>query len=236
MFFAIITLCCSAICVLFTACSQYPGTEALASSSLPLTYGFSRIFNITPEQARWLSFPALYANFYGFVWACGRQLSSMSKSGLLPVQLGYMTSATDTPYVSLICGAMLSYFIACLSYYEVIDDRFDEDVTYMYMLSSYVISVAMFASYFVFKQKYSSLPRNFTSPFGLIGAGVGMFVFFSNAVAIVVFLKKFQTPLILLIVITILMAIYYFLVLDGNQQFSEEEKEKLFKAYLINGK
>ena len=236
MFFGIVTLFCTAIGILFTACSQYPGTEALSKTSLPLTAGFSRIFNITPDEARWLSFPALYANFYGFVWACGKQLSSMAKSGLLPEQMGYMTSATDTPYVSLIVGMILSMSLALISYNDVINIHFKEDVKYMYMLSSYVISAAMFVSYIVFKQKYSSLPRSFTSPVGLYGAGVGLLIFWSNAIAIVIFLEEFQLPLVALTISTVLMAIYYFMVLDGNQQFSEEEKEKLFKAYLINGK
>jgi hypothetical protein len=44
-----------------------------------------------------------------------------------------------------------------------------------------------------------------------------------------------QMPLIIIIVICVLMTIYYVTILRGTQKISEEEKEQLFKAYLING-
>ncbi len=236
MFFSIIVLVCTAIGVLFTSCSQYPGTAGLTNSFLPLTDGFSRIFNLTKEEARWLSFPALYANFYGFVWVCGRQFSSMAKSGLLPKSLGLMTAATDTPYVSLLVGMVLWMSLALVSFYDIFGIHFKDDVKHIFMLSSYVIAVSLFVSYIVFKQKYSSLPRSFTSPVGVYGAFLGILIFGSTAIAILINLGRFQLPLVALASAFVIMSVYYFMVLHGNQQFSEEEKEKLFKAYLINGK
>jgi len=236
MFYSMATLFPLAIAVIFTACSQYPGTAVLADSSFPLSYGFSKIFNLTTKQALWLSFPALFGNFYGFVWASGRQLSSMAKSGLLPEVVGWMTETTDTPYVALLIGMTLSFVLALICYYNVFYISFKVDIQHMYMLSSYVIYVFMFVSYIIFKQKYSSLTRSFHSPLGIYGAVVGLFVFGTNTVCFAIFIKEQQLPVIVMVVATILMAIYYFFVLDGKQQFSEEEKEKLFKAYLINGK
>lgn len=236
MFFAMIALFATAIGVLFTSCSQYPGTNALVNTSFPLTDGFSRIFHLSVDQARWISFPALFANFFGFIWACGRQLSSMAKSGLLPEICGYMTKATDTPYIALIVGMILCLSLSLVSHYQLINKHFKEDVKHMYMLSSYVIAMSLFCSYIVFKQKYSSLPRSFTSPVGIYGALLGMFIFACNGIAILIDQGIFQIPLGVLGVATVLMCVYYFIVLDGNQKFSEEEKEKLFKAYLINGK
>jgi len=34
--------------------------------------------NIPYSHAIWLSLPAIYANFYGHVWAYGRQMSQMA--------------------------------------------------------------------------------------------------------------------------------------------------------------
>jgi hypothetical protein len=45
-----------------------------------------------------------------------------------------------------------------------------------------------------------------------------------------------QMPLIILVSVGVLTSVYYFFVLRGKQQFSEEEKGQLFKAYLVNGK
>jgi len=236
MFLAMLSLFITGIGVVFTASLQYPGSnDTLANATYPMSYGFSRMFNITELQANWLSFPALIASFYGFVWSYGRQLSSMAKSGLLPEMIGNMSETTDTPYVALLVGMIMSLALALICYYNVFYVSFVDDVKSMYALSSYIIYVFMFMSYIVFKSKYSSLARSFNSPLGIYGAFVGLFVFAVNAVAVMVYYKKSLYALYVLAVATLLMAIYYFAFLHGNQQFSEEEKEKLFKAYLING-
>ena len=236
MFFAMLSLFITAIGVVFTASLQYPGSnDTLANATYPMSYGFSRMFNITELQANWLSFPALIASFYGFVWAYGRQLSSMAKSGLLPEMIGNMSETTDTPYVALLVGMIMSFALALICYYNVFYVSFANDIKALYMLSSYIIYVFMFMSYIVFKSKYSSLARSFYSPLGIYGAFVGLFVFLINTIASLVYFQQALYPLYFLLVATFLMAIYYFAFLHGNQQFSEEEKEKLFKAYLING-
>jgi len=97
----------------------------------------------------------------------------------------------------------------------------------------------MFASYIVFKSKYSSLQRGYNSPLGIYGAYVGFFVFTVDSVAILFYFYynlNSLDSLYIMAVSSALITIYYFAFMDGKQQFSEEEKEKLFKAYLINGK
>jgi len=194
------------------------------------------MFNMTSQQANWLNFPALYGNFYGFVWAYGRQLASMAKSGLLPEVMGYMTPVTDTPYVALIVGSVVSFLLAYISANNVFYADFASDLKYTYAFSSYVINAFMFISYIIFKHKYTSLARSYSSPFGISGAIVGLGVFIINSISCLIFIKDSLTPLYIMLVTTVVVTIYYVLVLHGNQQFSEEEKEKLFKAYLINGK
>jgi len=230
-----VSLFITGICVVFTSCSQFPGTDILSSASLPLSDGFSKMFNISMSQAMWLSFPALYGNFYGFVWAYGRQLSSMAKSGLLPEMLGEMTQTTDTPYVALFVGLLLSFGLALLCFYaDAFYADFAFDVMRLYMLSSYVIYDFMFVSYIIFKFKYSSLTRSFNSPFGIYGAFLGLAVFALNSFGILVEMQSESYPFYLLLAATLFMAIYYFGYLEAKQHFSEEEKGQLFKAYLIN--
>jgi len=229
-----VSLFITAIGVIFTCCTQFPGAIALTSSFLPLSYGFSKIFNLSMSQAMWLSFPALFGNFYGFVWAYGRQLSSMAKSGLMPEILGTMTHSTDTPYVALFVGLLMSFVLALLCFYNVFYPGFSDDVKHMYMLSSYIVYDFMFVSYIVFKFKYSSLPRSFSSPFGIFGAFAGLLVFAVNTIAILVQIRNELYPFYALLVAALLMIIYYLLFLQKEQHFSEEEKEQLFKAYLIN--
>jgi ethanolamine permease len=235
MFYGMITLFITAIGVVFTTSSQAPGALALAHEKLPLTYGFCRIFNLSYDQAMWLTLPAMFANFYGFVWAYGRQFSAMAKSGLLPEMFGYMTTMTDTPYVSLIAGTIVSFIVALLAFYDALYVSFKDDLKHLYMLSSYIVYMLLFACYIIFKEKYSSLARNFSSPFGIYGAIVGFGIFALDGIGVLIFeCRDNQIPLIILVVSAIGMSIYFYLILQGNQQFSEEEKQDLFKAYLIN--
>ena len=234
MFAAMVSLFVTAICVVFTCGTQYPGTAGLPDAFLPLSYGFSKMFNISMSQAMWLSFPALYGNFYGFVWAYGRQLSSMAKSGLMPEFVGWMTKKTDTPWVALLLGMLLSYVLALFSFYEVFYIDFGTDVKHMYMLSSYVIYIFMFVSYIIFCQKYSSLARSYVSPLGIYGGYVGLIIFVLNIICILIEYSSDEIPLYFLAFLSVAIAIYYFVILQGKQQFSEEEKQQLFKAYLIN--
>ena len=162
-------------------------------------------------------------------------MSSMAKSSLLPEMVGWMTESTDTPYVALLLGMLMSFSLALVSYYDVISVEFKDEVMFMYRLSSYIIYAFLFVSYIIFKNKYSTLPRSFTSPLGMVGAVVGLFVFVVNVISVLIAMDVDQWPMIFLAVASVLMAIYYFLVLQANQQFSEEEKNNLFKAYLING-
>jgi len=230
------SLCITSVVVVFAACTQYPGTTALLNNTFPLTFGFSKMFNLTMQQATWLNFPALYGNFYGFVWAYGRQLSSMSKSGLLWEAIGWMTPTTDAPWVALLLGTALSFSLALICFYNAFYVGFLDDMKYMYMFSSYVIYVFMFLSYIVFKHKYTSLARSYSSPLGIPGAIVGLSIFVINTISVLDLIYPRWVPLYTLLVGTVIMAIYYFFFLHGKQSFSEEEKEKLFKAYLINGK
>jgi len=154
----------------------------------------------------------------------------------MPEFMGWMTPVTDTPWVGLVVGSVISFSLALICYNNSFYYNFTTDVKYTYALSSYVIYVFMFISYIIFKHKYTSLERSYSSPFGIYGAFVGMGVFAIHTVCILIYMKDSLTPLYIMLVTTALTTIYYFLVLHGNQQFSEEEKEKLFKAYLINGK
>eukprot|EP01040_Poterioochromonas_malhamensis_P007707 gene7707-8322_t len=55
---AMIVMFFTAIGVTILGAANAPGIEGLAGESYPLTFGFSRIFKLSENQALWLSFPA----------------------------------------------------------------------------------------------------------------------------------------------------------------------------------
>jgi hypothetical protein len=133
------TIFATAIGVVFTVSCQAPGTVVLAEEYLPLSYGFAKMFNISYERAIWLSFPAIYANFYGFVWAYGRQISAIAKSGLLPAVFTWMSPWTDTPYIASVFGTITSFAIALCAFYNVFYDSFQDDLIHICTLSSNIV-------------------------------------------------------------------------------------------------
>eukprot|EP01040_Poterioochromonas_malhamensis_P018353 gene18353-21407_t len=51
------------------SCSQEPGITHLADSSFPLSFGFQKIFNMSLQNAAWLSVPGLFAIAFGFTFS-----------------------------------------------------------------------------------------------------------------------------------------------------------------------
>jgi hypothetical protein len=90
----------------------------------------------------------------------------------------------------------------------------------------------MFISFITFRRKFSSLPRFFTNPFGVIGAVVGMMILFLSFIGLAAsFYWNFPYFMIYLLVLSL----YYYFFEIKTQIFSEEEQSIMFAAYLIKG-
>lgn len=219
------------LAIMITAASQYPGIDGFNSEGLPLTYGFSRIFNISLNAAMWLNVPFLFATAFTFIFFCGRQASCMSKSGLIPEIFQQNLPILDTPYVSLLTFVFINFVLNIITF-------FNRDLivalNVISSLSSFIVYILAFVAYIQFHKKYSSLERFFASPFGDVGAYVGILIFVFCFIGAAIF-QETIVPIVTVIVIAVFAVIYY-LFLSGEHIFSEEEREELFKAYLINGK
>lgn len=214
-----------------TAVSQYPGIDKLTERATPLTYGFARIFNMELASARWINIPILFSTAFAFIFFCGRQASCMAKSALIPEAFHYYTPFFHTPYVSLLAFTGLSFLLNVVVYYN------EDLIRNFYLvtaLSSFIVYIAALVGYIRFHHKYSSLERYFKSPFGVWGAYIGIMIFGCCFIGGALFqYDRFVS--IGIILVTGLLAFLYFLFLSGEHVFSEEEKQELFKAYLVNG-
>lgn len=229
----VITVCIiSLFGLLVTASSQYPGIDRVSYQPLPLTYGFSKIFNISYEAATWFNFPFLFAAAFAFIFCSGRQSSCMAKSGLIPEVFQQVVPFLDTPYISLLTFALMNFVLNIIIFYN-------EDVikhcAIITSLSTMIVYVAALAGYIFFHQKYSSLERFFASPFGTTGAFLGIIIFTFCFISAAAFTDTQYVALTIVGAVAIVSA-FYFIFFSGEHIFSEEEKEELFKAYLVNGK
>lgn len=215
-----------------TAVSQYPGIDNLTIRSTPLTYGFSRIFDLNFSTARWINYPFLFTTSFSFIFFCGRQASCMARSGLIPNIFQRVIPVLDTPYVSLLTFVCLSFCLNVVIYY---DEPIIRDLYLVTSMSSFIVYIAALIGYIRFHKKYSSLERYFTSPFGIFGAYCGIAIFGCCFIG-GAFFQTGSYVAIIIISITAVLGFLYFFLLSRSHVFSEEEKQELFKAYLVNGK
>jgi ethanolamine permease len=232
MIYCAITLICTAFATIFVASSQPRLLSDAAGELLPLNFGLMRMLNISAPRATWLALPAAYATGFGFIFAYGRQMSSMARSGLFPALFKLRTKKNNSPYAALTVGSILS-IIGCFGLFYG-DVAYLENVFAICVLSSYTVYLFAFISYFIFNSKYSTVARAFKSPFGLVGAGLGFCIFLLGIISIVGFQKYLS--IVTFVIVIVLLSIYYNLYGYKVQKFSEEEQKHLFKAYVINGK
>ncbi len=124
MNWGILTLIFSAFFIMFSVCSQYPGVEEMSLALFPFNDGYSHIFKTTYTTFNIWSLPGLYSGTFGFFYIAGRQIASMSKSGLLPAILHKSTTEHQVPYVAFIWVAILSFALNCIGLSSFLNDYF----------------------------------------------------------------------------------------------------------------
>lgn len=231
MVLCVIVLFLTAVGVFFTSVSQSPGIEELGTSFLPMNYGFQKSFGWNYDEVTWLALPASYATGFGFIFMYGRQMCSMSRSGLLPKFLQHRTKAANSPHVALMVGSVISVFALLVVYFT--DVTYLNQVFYVCVLSSYSTNVAVLLCFFIFRKRYAHLNRPFVSPFGYAGAVYGILVYSLGMISILGF-QADQIPLIIMCIYLSVLTVYYYFYGFQAQKLSEEEQKVLFKAYVIN--
>jgi amino acid transporter len=219
------------IAVITVASSIAPGFDLLSVEDHPLIFGFSDIFDLQVLKAHLLGLPGLLSTCFSFMYCFGRQASTMAGSGLLPPICRKSLPIFGTPYFPLIFVTILSFVL------NIVGDYYEEDVMDVYLdiccMSTYIVVISFFLAYIQFKRNYSSLQRSFTSPVGIAGAIVGICIFLLCFVSVLGFQARGYDALIVLIGLSVAIIIIFKVFLHGSHHFSEEEKNELFKAYLI---
>jgi ethanolamine permease len=232
---AMIMSCCifivMSIFVFLAAISQYPGSTGLSSADLPLKYGYAMIFNIDPNTAMWLDGPSALGAMFGLFYCAGRQLHAITKSGLLPSLFKKTLPGSDAPYV---CYAVVALAGVALNLHGLSDPSDLAEIRALSLIASYFIFICCFIAYLVFRRKFSSMTRSFTNPLGDYAAIYGIINFVSAGIGVIFYSSMNLLFLVVLGGYLVVASIFFWVYLVHNQKFSEEEKQIMFKAYLIN--
>jgi hypothetical protein len=167
-----------------------------------------------------LSIPATYATAFGFIFAYGRVIIAMAKSGLFPPVFLRTYGQFKTPYVAFIFGSVVGYAVVVLVYFVPIVQIY---LFNMCILSGFVAYISQLIGFILFRRRYASTERLFISPLGIPGAVYGIIMFSLFAISVMGFQKDDSIAFITFLVGIIISTIYYFLYAKTRQKFSVEE-------------
>jgi ethanolamine permease len=150
------------------------GAHALSRSGEPVLDGFRAIFGgASADILGLIALSGLVASFHAILFAQGRQIFALSRSGYLPPGLSLTHGQRKTPVVAMLVGSGLGLlFMLTLS---VALGTADAGT----MIGSVLLNMAVFgamlsyltraAAYLALRRDYPRLPRPFRSPFGRSG-------------------------------------------------------------------
>ena len=225
-----------AFLIFFCIGTQAPGVAEYSEYFVPMNYRYAQMFNMQEALCNIFALPGCYATAFGFLYAAGRQMGAMGKSGLFPEYMGKTLDKTDTPYVALIVAVIVSLFINFVALSAEVEENFLNDLFLVTLLGSYFVYIWTFIGYIIYRKKYSSLKKGFSNPFGEWSAYLGMLFFTLTSICTVSFGGGNFRVVLIFGGYLVLMSLYYYVYAKKRQFFSEDEKHALFQAYVIKGK
>ena len=189
------------------------GAYALARSGEPVLDGFRALFGAASADILGLiALSGLVASFHAILFAQGRQIFALSRSGYLPSGLSLTHGHRKTPVVAMLAGSGLglAFMLALFATLGVADAGT--------MIGSVLLNMAVFgamlsylsraAAFLALRRNYPDLPRPFRSPLGRFGGWLTI------GICLVTLVCQVQDPLFLQgsvwVVVWLVLALAYY--------------------------
>lgn len=169
------------------------GAYRLATAGEPLLDGFRAIFGgVSADMLGLIALSGLIASFHAILYAQGRQIFALSRSGYFPAVLSLTGRGTKIPHVAMLAGSGLGLAII-LTLWNLLGGA-DAGV----LIGSVLLNMAVFgamlsyisraAAFIILRRRHPDLPRPFRSPFGVSGA------VFTILISLVTLFYQIQDP------------------------------------------
>ncbi len=150
------------------------GAHALSQSGEPVLDGFRALFGgASADILGLIALSGLVASFHAILFAQGRQIFSLSRSGYLPAGLSLTHGGRQTLVVAMLAGSGLG-----LAFMLILSASLGQAQAGT-LIGSVLLNMAVFgamlsylsraAAFLVLRRDYPRLPRPFTSPLGRFG-------------------------------------------------------------------
>ena len=178
LLWGILTLIVASFLTLFLNAGIAPGAAAVGRSDDPLFLAFATIFGqgIGASVLALVAVAGLVASFHTIIYAYGRNIYSLSRSGYFPQWLSLTLSKRKTPHVALIGGAVIGYYFAQLI--EFGEGWLGKEAPVGAVLLNMAVFGAVIAyimqmiAFVRLRKRFPSIERPYVSPLGNAGAVV----------------------------------------------------------------
>lgn len=233
MIAAVSTVFVYAVVVVFCVSSHWPGVHKLSTSRFPLVYGFMESFGIERKRALLLSFPAVYATCFGYSYSYGRLMCSLARSGMLPKFMSGVRGERESPIVAMIGGNLLTFCVMLILNYT---EAPQECITGAGLIATFIVVFSVFASFCIFRIKFTTLKKEYSNPFGMASAVVGSVIFILPVLYVVFFRSFSRLTLLVSGMFLTLISLYYYFWARYTLCYSKEEQSILLVLYVMKGK
>lgn len=222
----LLTLVVCAFLTLVLSAGIAPGAAALGTSDEPLFAGFRTIFGdgLSSGLLALVAVSGLVASFHTIVFAYGRQIYSLSRSGYFPRFLSLTHPKTKTPHVALLVGAALGYCAALAIHSLGAEHPVGAVLLNMAVFGAVISYVLQMASYILLRMRLPQLVRPYRSPLGIAGAAVALVISLVTLVALFV-VDATYTKVVMGAAIWFAAGLIYFAVYGRHRLVHSPEEE-----------
>lgn len=226
LIFGIMTLLGLSLLTLVLNTGVHGGAALIAVSDAPLAEGFRAVYGAgaTSTVLTLIALTGLIASFHTIIYAYGRVIFALSRSGYFPRWLSLTGYKTNTPHRALILGALIGLCCAMLI------ERFNKGVVGAALLNmavfGAVISYAfVMLAYIQLKRKRPNLARPYRSPLGNAGAYVGFALAVLSLAA--TFAVPDYRPGVFGVAVFVLIALLYFRLYSSKRLVAQAPEEEV---------
>lgn len=151
------------------------GALAMSTSAAPLADGFVAILGdgATTIVLTLIALTGLIASFHTTIYAYGRVLFALSRSGYFPRWIS-LTTRRQTPYLALLLGAALGYACALAIHVSGEKGAVGAALLNMAVFGAVISYAVVLVSFIKLRITRADMPRPYRSPLGIAGAVIGL--------------------------------------------------------------
>ena len=167
----LLTLIVCALLTLFLNAGIPPGAAQVGASDEPLFLAFQTIFGegIGSRVLALIAVAGLIASFHTIIYAYGRNIYSLSRSGYFPMWLSVTHRTRATPHVALVAGALIGFAVALVLHYQG-DALVGAALLNMAVFGAVIAYVMQMLSFLLLRLNLPHVERPYRSRTGVAGA------------------------------------------------------------------